>query len=92
MLDYATVQTELLRLLERDPPARRRLAESIDRVALDDAQDLSPVQRKLIAALLGAGLAGSAGEWDGTDEGGAERSTPQIVAPAGDLPRASRRA
>jgi DNA helicase-2/ATP-dependent DNA helicase PcrA len=72
VLDYATVQTELLRLLERDPPARRRLAESIDHVALDDAQDLSPVQRKLIAALLGAGLAGSAGEWDGANEGGAE--------------------
>jgi DNA helicase-2/ATP-dependent DNA helicase PcrA len=68
-LDYATVQTELLRLLERDASARTQLAESVVHIALDDAQDLNLVQRKLVAALLDAGLVGSTAGGDAVDEG-----------------------
>jgi ATP-dependent DNA helicase UvrD/PcrA len=53
-LDFSTAQAELLRLIERDLKAAAVLAERIDHLVVDEAQDVNPVQSELMRRVVGA--------------------------------------
>lgn len=52
-LDFSTSQTELLRRLKGDRNIQDRLRENRIHLVVDEVQDINPVQRDLITALIG---------------------------------------
>jgi DNA helicase II / ATP-dependent DNA helicase PcrA len=52
-LDFSTSQSEVLRLLRREPDTLARLRQQVRRLVVDEIQDVNPVQRKLIDAIVG---------------------------------------
>lgn len=53
-LDFSTSQSELIRRLASDPVVQENLADLAVHLVVDEVQDINPVQRDLIDALVGS--------------------------------------
>lgn len=52
-LDFSTSQTEIVRLLRKDPEVLNSVREQVTHVVVDEVQDINPVQDSLIRLLVG---------------------------------------
>ncbi len=62
VLDFADLESRALALLEGDPGVREEARARFDAVLVDEYQDTSPVQERLLAALAGAGRTVTVGD------------------------------